>query len=62
MMLQEVLLLLLVAMAVISTVCKRGFVRSWSGLDRDGGVGLLLRWGSIAAGRWIHGLVRLGGT
>lgn len=62
-MLQEVLLLLLLAaMVVISTVRKRRFVRSRNGLDRDGRVALLLRWGSIAAGRWVHGLVCLGGT
>lgn len=58
----QVVLLLMVAMVVISTVCKGCFVRSWSGLGRDGGVALLLRWGPIAACRWIHGLVRLGGT
>lgn len=50
-MLQEVLLLLLVAMVVISTVRKRRFVRSWIGLHRDGGVALGLRWDSIAARR-----------
>lgn len=48
-MLQELVLLLMVAMVVISTVGKRCFVRSWSGLQRDGGVALLLRWGAIAA-------------
>lgn len=47
-MLQELVLLLVVAMVVASTVRKGGFARSWSGL-RDGGVALLLRWGAIAA-------------
>lgn len=64
MMLREVvlLLLLMVALVVVSTVgtVRNGcFVGSRSGLGRDGGVALLLRWGTIAACRWIHGLVRL---
>lgn len=48
-MLQELVLLLMVAMVVISTVRKRCFVRSWGGLQGGGGVALLLRWGAIAA-------------
>lgn len=60
-MLQELVLLLMVAMVVVSTVRKRGFARSRGGLQGDGGVALLLRWwGAIAAWRWV--LVRLGGT
>lgn len=63
-MLREVVLLLLmvVALVVVSTVgtvhdgC---FVGERSGVGRDGGVALLLRWGSVAACRWMHGLVCL---
>lgn len=57
--------LLLVAPIVVSTMCTvRGgrFVGNRSGEGRDGGVVLLLRWGSIAACRWMHGLVRLSWT
>lgn len=60
-----VVLLLLVAPIVVSTMCTvRGgrFVGNRSGEGRDGGVVLLLRWGSIAACRWMHGLVRLSWT
>ena len=62
MLLREVLLLLLmVALVVVSTVGtvhEGGFVGR-GGLGRDGGVALLLRWGSIAACRRMHGLVSL---
>lgn len=57
-----VLLLLMVAVVVVSTVgtVRNGcFVGSRSAVGRDGGVALLLRWGSIAACRWMHGLVCL---
>lgn len=56
------LLWLMVALVVVSTVgtvCNGCFVGSRGGLGGDGGVALLLKWGSIAACRWIHGLVRL---
>lgn len=64
MMLREMLLLLLlmIALVVVSTVgtVRNGsFVGSGSGVGRDGRIALLVRWGSIAACRWIHGLVRL---
>ncbi len=64
-MLREVmvlLLLLMVALVVVSTVgtVRNGcFVGSRSGVGRDGGVALLMRWGSIAACSRIHGLVCL---
>lgn len=48
------LLLLMVALVVVGTVRDGCFVGSRSGVGRDGGVALLLRWGSIAACRWIH--------
>lgn len=57
-----VLMLLMVALVVVSTVgtVRDGcFVGSKCGVSRNGGVALLLRWGSIAACRWIHGLVCL---
>lgn len=56
------LLLLLVAVVVVSTVgtVRYGcFVGSRTGVGRDGGVALLLRWGSITACGWVHGLVCL---
>lgn len=63
MVLREVLLLLLmvVALVVVSTVgtVHEGGFGGGGGLGRDGGVALLLRWGSIAACRRMHGLVRL---
>lgn len=62
MVLREVLLLLLmVALVVVSTVgtVHGGGFDGRGGLGRDGGVALLLRWGSIAACRRMHGLVCL---
>lgn len=53
------LLLLMVALVVVSTVREGCFVESWGGLGRDDGVALLLRWGSITACRWMHRLVCL---
>lgn len=62
-MLREVLLLLMVvALVVVSTVrtVRNGsFVGSRGGVGRHGGITLLVRWGSIAVCRWIHGLVCL---
>lgn len=65
MMLREVVLLLLLLlmmmmMAVLVVVSTVGTVRDgcfvWNrcSLAGDGGVALLLRWGSIVACRWIH--------
>lgn len=61
MMLREVVLLLvsLVVVSTVGTVRDGCFAGSRTGLDRDGGVALMLRWGPIAACRRVHGLVRL---
>lgn len=68
MMLREVVLLLVVVMVVVvslvvvstvDTVRDGCFTGSRTGLDWDGGVALVLRWGPIAACRRVHGLVRL---
>ncbi len=48
------LLLLMAALVVVGTVRDGCFVGSRRGVGRDGGVALLMRWGSIAACRWIH--------
>ena len=56
------LLLVVVSLVVVSTVdtVRDGcFTGSRTGLDWDGGVALVLRWGPIAACRRVHGLVRL---
>lgn len=46
-----------VALVIVGTVGDGCFVGSR--LCRDGGVALLMRWGSVAAWRRIHGLVGL---
>lgn len=48
---------MVVALVIVGTVRNGCFVGSR--LCRDGGVALLMRWGSITAGRWVHGLVGL---
>lgn len=59
-MLLLLLLMLMVALVVVSTV---GTVRNGRlAGNRDSGVALLLRWGSIVGCRWIHGGVCLGWT
>lgn len=66
MVLREVLLLLwLLLMVVLVVVCTMGTVRDGSfvghrcAVGRDGGVAVLLRWGSIVARSWIRGCVGL---
>lgn len=60
MMLREVMLLLLMLMVALVVVRTVGTVRNgrFAG-NRDSGVALLLRWGSIVGCRWIHGGVCL---
>lgn len=54
MMLGQVLLLLVV-LVVVSSVSDWCFTGSRTGVAGDGGVALLLRWGSVVACRWVHG-------
>lgn len=51
------MVMVMVALVIVGTVGDGCFVGSR--LCRDGRVALLMRWGSIAAGWWVHGLVGL---
>lgn len=58
-MLKMLMLLLTVVVVVVCTVRNGRFVGNRSRVGRDGGVALLLRWGSVVACRRIHGWVGL---
>lgn len=53
------LMVILVVVGTVGTVRVGCFVGNRGSLAGDGGIALLLRWGSIVACRWIHGGVGL---
>lgn len=55
-------MVVLIVVYTMGTVCDGGFVGSGCAVDRDGGVAVLLRWGSIVACSWISGCVGLSWT